>query len=89
VSSYNEPLITAEWAVEVFRQARAQGLRTAFVSNGNSTPRALEFLRPHLDAIEDRLEGDARSNLPPAGGTLEATLSTIRSAYEMGLWSRS
>src|SRR5574341_2012754 len=28
-SSYNEPLITAEWAVEVFRAARPHGLRTA------------------------------------------------------------
>src|SRR2546422_4233027 len=30
-SSYNEPLITAEWAVDVFRAARAQGLKTAFI----------------------------------------------------------
>src|SRR5215207_4623465 len=26
VSTYNEPLITVEWAVEVFKQARAHGL---------------------------------------------------------------
>src|SRR4051812_35089894 len=38
VSTYNEPLITAEWAVEVFQRARAAGLGTAFVSNGNGTP---------------------------------------------------
>ena len=37
-SSYNEPLITAEWAVEVFRKARPEGFRTAFISNGNATP---------------------------------------------------
>src|SRR6476646_5410006 len=34
VSTYNEPLITAEWAVEIFRKAREAGLMTAFVSNG-------------------------------------------------------
>src|SRR5258707_11937953 len=34
VSTYNEPLITAEWAVEIFREARAAGLITGFVSNG-------------------------------------------------------
>src|SRR5258705_3449178 len=28
-STYNEPLITAEWAVEVFRHAKANGFRTA------------------------------------------------------------
>ena len=27
-SSYNEPLITAEWAIDVFREARPAGLRT-------------------------------------------------------------
>ena len=40
-SSYNEPLITSEWAVAIFKEARALGLRTAFVSNGNGTPRVL------------------------------------------------
>src|SRR3982074_2160895 len=33
VSSYNEPLITAEWGVSVFRAAQAVGLACAFVSN--------------------------------------------------------
>ena len=33
VSTYNEPLITSEWAVDVFRRARQAGLRTGFVSN--------------------------------------------------------
>src|SRR5271154_2875323 len=28
-SSYNEPLITSEWAVEVFKEARTRGLRCA------------------------------------------------------------
>ncbi len=30
VSTYNEPLITAEWAVAVFREAKAAGLTTGF-----------------------------------------------------------
>ena len=46
VSTYNEPLITSEWAVAVFKEARAAGLLTGFVSNGNGTPRVLEYLRP-------------------------------------------
>jgi pyruvate formate lyase activating enzyme len=52
VSTYNEPLITSEWAVEVFRAARAAGLRTAFVSNGNATPQVLEYLRPWVDCYK-------------------------------------
>src|SRR6187397_719388 len=46
VSTYNEPLITSEWAVEIFKHARAAGLMTGFVSNGNGTRRVLDFIRP-------------------------------------------
>src|SRR5512132_1647380 len=49
VSTYNEPLITAEWAAAVFEQARAAGLVTGFVSNGNGTENVLAYLRPYLD----------------------------------------
>ena len=38
VSTYNEPLITSEWAVEVFCEAQSRGLRCAYISNGNGTP---------------------------------------------------
>src|ERR1035441_981260 len=52
VSSYNEPLITAEWAVAVFREAKKAGLDCAFVSNGNATPEVLDFLRPWIVAYK-------------------------------------
>ena len=38
ISTYNEPLITSEWAVEIFKMALSNGLVTAYVSNGNGTP---------------------------------------------------
>src|SRR3989454_863668 len=37
-SSYNEPLITAEWALDVFKVAKGHGLKTAVISNGNASP---------------------------------------------------
>ena len=49
VSTYNEPLITSEWAVEVFDEARRRGMRTAFVSNGHGTPEVIEYLSPWID----------------------------------------
>src|SRR5260221_12640717 len=42
VSTYNEPLITSEGAVAVFKEAKKAGLLTAFVSNGNGRPQVLE-----------------------------------------------
>src|SRR6185295_5067759 len=34
-STYNEPLITSEWAVAVFKEAKPAGLLCSYVSNGN------------------------------------------------------
>ena len=51
-----------EWAVEVFRLARAAGLLTGFVSNGNGTPQVLEFLGAWIDLFKVDLKGfDDRS----------------------------
>jgi pyruvate-formate lyase-activating enzyme len=55
VSTYNEPLITSEWAVAIFKEARGRGLMTGFVSNGNGTPRVLEYLR-HCQKFWNRPE---------------------------------
>jgi pyruvate formate lyase activating enzyme len=41
VSSYNEPLITSEWAVEIFQEGKAGGLQCAYVSNGYATLKSL------------------------------------------------
>src|SRR5258705_2921908 len=45
-SSDNETLITDEWAMDAVRVARAEGLKTAFISNGNATPEVLRAIRP-------------------------------------------
>src|SRR5438309_6622917 len=61
-SSYNEPLITAEWAVEVFKQAKPAGFRTAFISNGNATPQVLDYLRPWTYWYKNDLDSMCESN---------------------------
>ena len=63
-STYNEPLITSEWAVAVFRRARAAGLMTSYVSNGNGTPEVLDYLPPLGRRLQGRPEGNARGGLP-------------------------
>src|SRR5256712_13362466 len=47
-STYNEPLITSEWAVEIFKIARAEGLKTSYFSKGNVTPEVFEYFKPWL-----------------------------------------
>ena len=86
VSTYNEPLITSEWAVAVFRQAREAGLLTAFVSNGNGTPQVLEYLHPWIDLYKVDLKSFDDRHYRELGGRLQPILDTIRSLHRMGVW---
>ncbi|MBI5955260.1 MAG: AmmeMemoRadiSam system radical SAM enzyme [Chloroflexi bacterium] len=86
VSSYNEPLITSEWAAAIFKEAKQAGLMCAYVSNGNNTPEVMEYLRPYLDAYKVDLKSMNDKNHRSLGGTLKNTLDGIKRAREMGLW---
>ena len=86
VSTYNEPLITAEWAAAVFREAKAAGLATGFVSNGNGTREVLEYLRPWVDLYKIDLKSFSDRRYHELGGRLAPILETIRSAHELGFW---
>jgi len=85
-SSYNEPLITAEWAVAIFEKAKAAGLRTCFVSNGNATREALSYLRPWCDCYKIDLKAMTARHYRELGGVLERVLEAIRMVYDMGFW---
>jgi pyruvate formate lyase activating enzyme len=86
VSSYNEPLITSEWAVEIFKEAKAAGLMCAYVSNGNNTPEVMEYIRPYISAYKVDLKCMQDKNYRKLGGVLQHTLDGIQRAHEMGLW---
>src|SRR5882762_7478043 len=86
VSTYNEPLITSEWAVAVFKEARAAGLVTGFVSNGNGTPQVLEYVRPWVDLYKVDLKSFDDRHYRQLGGRLQPILDTIRQLHEMGFW---
>ena len=86
VSTYSEPLITSEWAVAIFKEAKAAGLETGFVSNGNGTPQVLEYLRPWVDLYKVDLKSFDDRHYRQLGGRLEPILKTIRRLHELGFW---
>ncbi len=86
VSTYNEPLITSEWAVEVFQEAKTRGLGTAYVSNGHGTPEVLEYLRPWIDLFKIDLKSFSEKEYRRLGGNLSAVLETIQAVHGMGIW---
>jgi len=85
-STYNEPLITSEWAVEIFRLARAYNIRCSYVSNGNGTPEVIEYLRPYLEMYKIDLKSFRQKNYQQLGGKLSTVLDTIRSLKKIGIW---
>jgi pyruvate formate lyase activating enzyme len=86
VSSYNEPLITSEWAVEIFKQAKPAGFVCAYVSNGNATPEVLDYIRPWVDLYKIDLKGFNDRSYRKLGGVLGNVLDTIRMVHERGFW---
>ncbi len=86
VSTYNEPLITSEWAVAIFKEAKSAGLLTGFVSNGNATPQVLEYIRPHLDLYKVDLKSFDDRHYHELGGRIAPILDSIRRIHASGLW---
>lgn len=85
-STYNEPLITSEWAIEIFKEARAHGLVTSYVSNGNGTPEVLDYIKPWVDLYKVDLKSFQDKNYRKLGGKLENVLKTVQMLVEQGFW---
>jgi len=86
VSTYNEPLITADWAVEIFKLARPHGIACGFISNGNATPQVLEFIRPYVDLYKVDLKTFNDRSYRELGGILDNVLDTIQRLVQMEFW---
>ncbi|MBI3578222.1 MAG: AmmeMemoRadiSam system radical SAM enzyme [Ignavibacteriales bacterium] len=85
-STYNEPLITSEWAMEIFKIAKRVGLVTSYVSNGNGTPEVLEYIRPWVDLYKVDLKGFRQKQYAQLGGVLQNVLDTIKTLHAKGFW---
>jgi pyruvate formate lyase activating enzyme len=85
-STYNEPLITSEWAVEVFRAARPRGLVTSYVSNGNATEQVLRYLEPWVDLYKVDLKGFDDAHYRKLGGVLSVVLEAIERLAATKIW---
>lgn len=77
--TYNDPIIWAEYAIDVAREARARGLFTVFVTNGYVSPEARADVFRHMDATNVDLKAFSEafyarqtlSHLEPVKETLE------------------
>ncbi len=85
--SFNEPTLSLEWSLDVFRLARARGLYNTYVTNGYMTPEALQLLvEAGLDAMNVDVKGDARAVRRYCQGIeVEKVWRNCRLAREWGL----
>jgi len=67
--SFNEPTLSFEWSLDVFRLARERGLYNTYVTNGYMTDEALRRLaKAGLDAMNVDVKGNAEAVRRYCGG---------------------
>jgi pyruvate formate lyase activating enzyme len=85
--SFNEPTLSLEWSLHVFRLARAHGLYNTYVTNGYMTPEALRLLvEAGLDAMNVDVKGDAEAVRRYCGADVARVWSNCEAALEAGVW---
>ncbi len=85
-AAYNEPMISAEWAHAIFAEAKAHGLVTALISDGNTTPEALAYMRDVTDVYRVDLKGATNEQYKTLGGRIAPVLEAIAEAKRLGYW---
>ena len=85
--TYSEPTIFFEYAYDVAKLAKREGLKNVFVTNGYITGEPLRMIAPYLDAANIDLKGFReefyRHN---CGVHLQPVLDSIKLYKQLGIW---
>lgn len=85
--TYTEPTIFFEYALEIAKLAKDEGLKNIFVTNGYMTKEALEMIKPYLNAANVDLKFfKDESYKRVCAATLKPVLESIRLMKELGIW---
>ena len=85
--TYTEPTIFFEYAYDIAKLAKEQGLYNNFVTNGYMTKKALETIRPYLDSANVDLKGFSQEFYSRfCKARLEPVLENIKIMKELGIW---
>jgi len=84
--SFNEPILSLEWSLDVFKLARGKGFHNTFVTNGYMTLEALRMLYDAgLDALCIDVKGDAEVVRKYCGLDVEIVWRNVHEAKKMGM----
>jgi pyruvate formate lyase activating enzyme len=85
--TYTEPTIFFEYAYDIARLAKKEGIKNVFVSNGYITEEALKTIAPYLDANNIDLKSFSDEFYRKVCGVrLQSVLDAIRLHKELGIW---
>ena len=85
--TYTEPTVFFELAYDSAKLAHERGILNCFVSNGYMTPRAVEAIAPHLDAINVDLKAfrdETYRKIMKA--SLQPVLECLKALVAAGIW---
>jgi len=85
--TYSEPTIFYEYAYDIAKLAKKEGLANNFVTNGYIGEDALREISPYLDAANIDLKGFTDTFYREVcGARLQPVLDSIRLHHELGIW---
>ncbi len=85
--TYSEPIIFLEYAIDIAKTARKNGMKTVVVSAGYINQEPLEELCKNVDAIKIDLKGiTEKFYLNYTTGKLKPVLETLQTIKKSGVW---
>jgi pyruvate formate lyase activating enzyme len=85
--TYSEPTIFFEYAYDIAKLAKKEGLKNVFVTNGYITEEALREIAPYLDAANIDLKSFSDDFYRKrCGARLQPVLDSIRLYKNLGIW---
>lgn len=85
--TYTEPTIFIEYALDVMKLAKKEGLKNIWVSNGYMTKEALDLIAPYLDAINIDLKAlTEKFYQEVCGAKLKPVLENLKEIKKKKIW---
>ncbi len=85
--TYTEPTIFFEYALDIAKLAKKEGIKNVFVTNGFMSKECIEMVNPYLDGANVDLKFfNDESYKRVCAGSLEPVLDSIRLMKNKGIW---
>jgi len=85
--TYTEPTIFYEYAYDIAKLARKEGIKNLWISNGFINQEPLKKIAKYLDAANIDLKGSDEFYKKITGGNLSPVLDTIKTLHNLGVWT--